>query len=890
MAKKKQRTTQKKKSADAPQENDLSTGDISEQPLKGSRKAGSQQAPKYIGVADVPFEPALDELADTFKSNVTDKPIDPASEELPTISIRHKHLSIIQKILIGCITLIVTMLLYILLKSLSMSTGKQIPAAQKPAPSTALIEQSTQKEPQQDQKSKMGLSSTKSLSLKTAETFYLQKDFDKAYNAYNQLRQDLPDDGQEDLMRDLLQLKMAFCRKNAGDFDQADPLFRAVSESRCPIVRAVANYLLCLLEMQKEQYLKAQTRAYQTMALISALTFNWQWTLSLEQNCQFLVAESMTRHVLAFCDADKDCPAELWPDALEADPFTNLSEAELRRLLNSGSEQLRGAVLSPQIEKVDQQGSLARWSVICNGASIEELLARFAANADLDIQWIYPAPSSIPGRDTQDEKRETRDDKQGTYITQAVRDRPVSLYMSAATTQQIVKVAAGCAGLLAQLDDKGTVTIFNPFEYASLSEHTALLAQEAVSLWQKFLLTSDDKERIPNAHFALGLLQVQRGCLTDAIAEYKLVANRYSRTSIAPYALLASSKLKVELHDYLGAREDLKQLTEQYPEGSRGAGSPGFSDQACLYLADVTIKAGLLSEAAQLYRKVYNLGFSLESQRASALGAGKCFYEEKDYENAAKWLTQYINLGSAVRRPGDRKAGSLAEDRTDRDFYLACFLLGKTFLAQNLPQQACNAFESALGGLAGQNVMQEYVETVSALVKAHIQQGHFVEALKLLENTSSWQLSQKESIEILLLKASTLRSMGLVDEAITVLGDKAEYLLDSQLKAKISFEQAKCLIAKDNLELARKKLSEILVLVEPGPLAHEAGCELADVCLKLGQDSQAISICFQLLDSAPANTIQQRALNLLATTYTKQKNYDQAALAYLGQWPGQSDK
>jgi len=717
--------------------------------------------------------------------------------------------------------------------------------------------------------------STEGLSLKTAETFYLQRDFDKAYAAYNQLRLDLPVNDQEDQMRDFLQLKMAFCRKNAHKSEQAEPLFRVVSKSRCPVVRAVANYYLSLLEMQKEKYLKAQTQAYQTIALISALTFDWQWTLSLQRNCQFLVAESITRHVLSLCDADKDMPVELWSSIPEMDPFINLSEAELRCLLNSGSEQLRGALLSPQIQQLEHQGGPVSWSVICNGASIEELLARFAANADLDIEWACnsnPAPMYIGAE---------KDN---------FRKRPVCLYMSSATTQQIVTVATGCAGLLARMDnprfrgDKlapaeagGTVKIFNPFNYTSLSEHTALLAQEAVSLWQIFLLTSGDDPDVHRgiadegsldpvqgsalAHFALGLLQAQRSCLTEAIAEYKLVANRYPRTSFAPYALLASSKLKTNLHDYFGAREDLKQLTEQFSDTE-------LSDKACLYLANATMKAGLLSEAAKLYSKVYNLGFSLESQRDSAIGAGRCFYENKDYENAAKWLTRYINL---------------SKDHTDKDLYLACFLLGKTYLELNLPQQACNAFESALGGLAGQHVMQKYVETLSALVKTHIMQGHFIEALKLLENTSSWQLSQKESLEILLLKASALRSMGLYDEVIAALRDKSEYVPDSQLKAKIFFEQSKCFLAKGNLELAREKLSEILVFIEPGPLAQEIGCVLADVCLKLGQDSQAISICLQLLDSAPEDQIKQRASNLLAAAYTQQKNYDQAVLALLGQ-------
>jgi len=840
----------------------------------------------------------------------------------PLMSIRHKRLSTVQKILVSCIVLIVAMLLYVLLrvparrppqadKSLSKPTREQIPALQGPADSKVSVEdrepplmtRAPSDGPLPAQGQARPRESVEATSLKTAETFYLQKDFNKAYATYDQLRQGHLA-GQEDPLKDFLQLKMAFCMKNAGDFDQAAQIFRMVSQSHYPLIRTVANYHLCLLEMQKEQYLNARRRAYQTMALISALTFDWQWTLTLARNCHFLIAESVTRHVLSLRDADKDCPAELWPTPSEADPFINLSEAELRRLLNCGSEQLRGALLSPQIQQLQSetlapgfpQSGVPRWEISCHGASIEELLARFAAHADLDIHWAYPAPieSEMAGSTSGVSVSPSPEDNWG-----GVRKRPVSLYMSAATTQQFVTAAAGCAGLLARLDDEGTVKIFDPSNYASLSEHLALLAQEAVSLWQRFLLTFGDDEHICNAHFALGLLQAV-ACgderITDAIAEYKLVANRYPRTSLAPLALLASSKLKVNLQDYLGAREDLKQLTEQYPDTE-------FSNQACLHLADATMKAGLLSEAAQLYCKVYNLGFSLQSQRVSALGAGRCFYQEasrgagsqKDYENAAKWLTRYINLGCREVGIGNRESGidprttnhkPRIPKETDRDFYLACLLLGKTYLAQDLPQQACNAFEIAL---SGKLAVQEYVETVSALVKAQLALGHFVEALKLLDSASASEaeIGQKESIEMILLEASVLRSMGLADEAIAVLGDKAEYVLDPQLKAKISFEQAKCSITKGNLELARKNLSEILVLVEPSAtdgLADEVRCELADVCLKLGSDSQAISICLQLLDSDPKAPIKQKASDLLATAYTRQKNYDQAALAYLGQW------
>jgi tetratricopeptide (TPR) repeat protein len=416
-----------------------------------------------------------------------------------------------------------------------------------------------------------------------------------------------------------------------------------------------------------------------------------------------------------------------------------------------------------------------------------------------------------------------------------------------------------------------------------------MLCQEAVSLWQRFLLTSVGSDLIVNAHFALGLLKAQKGQLPDALAEYKLVANRFSQTSFAPYALLHSSRLKVMLRDYTGAREDLKQLTELYPDSE-------FSDQACLYLADATMKAGLFDEWVRLFCKAYNLGFSAQSKIASALGAGRCFYEQKDYAAAAEWLSRFI---------------SLAKDVASADFNLACFLLGKTYLALGKPERASDALEYAL---AGRLPRQEYIEAVSALVDARTQQGHFIEALEALERAQPWQFSQKESVEMSLLKTKVLRSMGLSDKAILVLADRAEYLLDTQLKAKVLYELAKCHIAEQDLELAHRRLTEVLVLIEPGPNALEVGCELAEVCLRLGQNSQVVSICSQLLDFTAENAetaeeksklqisassahsavkaaqarIRQRAMNILATAQLRQKNYEGAVLALLGQ-PGARD-
>jgi len=785
--------------------------------------------------------------------------------ERSSMSVQIRRFSNLQKILIVCIVFVAALFVYAVLR---VSSGRVTDLGPPPSRHKA-----REKMPEtgpafaaasaESAKPEAVTSSKGSLSLTVAEAFYLQKDYHRAYAAYDQLRQALAADEQDEPLEDFLVLKMAFCMKKAGNIQQANQLFKTLLQSPTPAIRALSAYQQIFAELENKQYWQARTRAYQAIALVETIDFYRDWALTLEREYHFLAAESLTRNVLSLCDADKDLPPQLWRHSLEADPFINVSESQLRSLFAGGCDQLRKALLGPQIQQLQGQGAGPCWEVSCCGAPIEELLARFASHTNMDIQWVC---EQLPGSET---------------IKGTVRNRPVNLYLSAATPQQVVTIAAGCAGLIAQLDDQGTVRIFNPADYSSLSEHLAMLCQEAVSLWQRFLLTSVGSDLIVNVHFALGLLKAQKGQLPDALAEYKLVANRFSQTSFAPYALLHSSRLKVMLRDYTGAREDLKQLTELYPDSE-------FSDQACLYLADATMKAGLFDEGARLFCKAYNLGFSAQSKIASALGAGRCFYEQKDYAAAAEWLSRFI---------------SLAKDVASADFNSACFLLGKTYLALGKPEQASDALEYAL---AGRLPRQEYIEAVSALVDARTQQGHFIEALEALEQAQPWQFSQKESVEMLLLKTKVLRSMGLSDKAVLVLADRAEYLLDMQLKAKVLYELAKCHIAERDLELAHRNLTEALVLIEPGPLAHEVACELAEVSLRLGQNSQVVSICSQLLDSVPSPPllssdsktrgqgvpaeagIRQRAMNILATAHLWQRNYEGAVLALLGQ-PGARD-
>jgi len=348
---------------------------------------------------------------------------------------KYRRFSNLQKILAVSIIAVVSMLLYVLLKSPSglVAGSASIPAGQSSQPagraslSRASADGSQQVMQAQIQEPELVLSPTQPLSLKVARDFYLQKDYEKAFAAYNELRQALP--AGEELLRDFLQLKMALCAEQVADFEQASRLLTMVSHSRSPAVRIVTNYHLSLLEIQRKRYLRARTRAYNTIALIKAVDFDDDWALSFECDCSFLVAECLSRHILLLSSTDTDLPGDLWgKPAVSSDPFDSLNEAELRRLLNSGSDLLGKGLFDPEIRKLEEQGGLPRFSVTSYGAPAEELLAKFAACSGLDLHWAFKGTSGS-------------DSPEG-----SIRQRPVSLYLPAATSQQIVLTQAvpGC--------------------------------------------------------------------------------------------------------------------------------------------------------------------------------------------------------------------------------------------------------------------------------------------------------------------------------------------------------------------------------------------------------------------------------------------------------------
>jgi tetratricopeptide (TPR) repeat protein len=783
-----------------------------------------------------------------------------------------RRLLVIQKVLIAGIVTISSILLYGFIRyawiSYQISNApptqskiiSQFPSnnQQTTQSQVASLENNAEENAEQVEIPEFTLPTDQPLSLMTAQLSYQQQDYQKAYALFAQLHKNLSPTKNNQVLRDYFQLMQALCLENSGQTDEAISAYSKIIQSQSPIVRLVCSYQSSLLQLHKKEYLKARTHAYQALSLLTAADFNKDWAASLKRDLYFIAAESVTKKVLALSDADNNIPKDLWLQTIVEPGFDDLSEPELRLVLESGIEQLAAASLTPQIHKLQEESStqqvqqnlksdsiiLSQWSVICHGAPVEELLSRFATNAELDIVW---------------QAKENQTSQQNMPIWSS---RPVTLYLPAVSTREFVNITAGSVGLIAYIldtEDQRKLVVLNPAQYSSLKDHLSIISDHALSLWQGYLRSFYDDQRLPNAHFAIGLLQGQRNNTPKAIAEYKLVANRFSGSSLAPFALLNSSSLKSNMHDYTGARKDLTQLIEQYAKSE-------IYIQAYLNLAEATMNDELYSEAAQLYKKVFHSTSTLDLQNSASFGAARCFYQIKDHQNSIEWLEQYINN---------------IKDMDNRNHHYACYLLGKSQMALGNPKAAYQAFQGALGK---QLSKAEYGETVIALIEAKKQQQLFLDALSIIENIRTWQVTQKDYVEILLLKSNMLRSMGLTDKAVATLGDRAKYLVNPQLKAKISLELTECYIDQGKNELAYENLIEILAYAEPGHQANQALYMLAQSCLDLGRISETISFCEQLLACKPSPQFKNKALSLLSTAYRRQKDYDKATILLLGQY------
>ncbi|HEV58225.1 MAG TPA: tetratricopeptide repeat protein [Phycisphaerales bacterium] len=669
-----------------------------------------------------------------------------------------------------------------------------------------------------------------SISWDVAQGFLQAGDVTKAYYVFEKLHRNLTAAMDTDeYLKDLLALQMAVCLSQMEQPGPAGVLFSQALQSRSPAVRALANYQRMFMEMRARHFDKARMRAYKTLALLP--TIQEAFSANIEADCHFIAVEALTKQVLLLSNHEVMLPGRLWSDSLRPESLPAMTQEELQAFLGRYTEALATAALVPRIVRNPSVSVGSQWSAAALDAPLEEFLARWASQAEQNIAW-------------------SADLKE-------MRTRPVTLYLPAAAQQTVPEIAAGSAGLIVEFDTQGLL-IHNPDLYQDLGEHKKRLCREAISVWRRFLLRYRGDHRTPNAHYAMGLLQENIDQPAAALAEYKLVYGQFAHSSLAPYALLNSSRIKAQLRDYRGAQSDLTELLVQYPDCE-------VVDEASLFLAEATLNAGLYDEAVGMFRRVYNLNVRPDSRCRAAYGAGHCAFELGDYESARSWLIQAIQL---------------TQDPTDRRLGPAYLMLGRALMQLNDYGQAATAFNQAMGLSLG---AEDFAEVTLELVEVECRQGNYVTAYDMLQRIPVERLPQYYASRVLVAKARLLREIGLVDTAITLLRRKIEFFADAETRARMTLELARCQVARGDLRIAREDLVEVLGRLREGPLFDKGQLLLAEICVGLEDYAQTERICRGLLsrtESAPAE--RQRALVLLGQAYEGLARPRDAARAYAG--------
>lgn len=98
----------------------------------------------------------------------------------------------------------------------------------------------------------------------------------------------------------------------------------------------------------------------------------------------------------------------------------------------------------------------------------------------------------------------------------------------------------------------------------------------------------------------------------------------------------------------------------------------------------------------------------------------------------------------------------------------------------------------------------------------------------------------------------------------------------------MTLQLASAMAKTGNADGARQKLAELLPTMEPGPLAHRVSLDLAGLCLQTNHNTEAIAVCQGLLTSSCTDDVRRSAKAILGQAYTREKDYQRAAMALSG--------
>jgi len=109
-----------------------------------------------------------------------------------------------------------------------------------------------------------------------------------------------------------------------------------------------------------------------------------------------------------------------------------------------------------------------------------------------------------------------------------------------------------------------------------------------------------------------------------------------------------------------------------------------------------------------------------------------------------------------------------------------------------------------------------------------------------------------------------------------------EFIADSDIRANLGVELAKCYAEEGNFLSARRELNESIPNLPAGDIAVEANLLLAEVCVELKDYVRVEIVCDQIRSNSNEPHIEKKISSLLGKMYMTINEPEKAALAYAG--------
>lgn len=663
--------------------------------------------------------------------------------------------------------------------------------------------------------------------VRSAQQLYLNGNYSRALEGYRALTNGLSGGQYEArLLTAYLQFKMGLCYLRLNNQMEAMTLLNAAISGPSPTVAALATYNSAIIEIRAERFAVARTRLYNCLGLLGALPEGLPELL--ERECTFLLAQATVGRYLQVLDQKADLPGDLWSRPSLDDPAADMSYEDLISFVSSGKDLFPSATLVRQSQQLSDNAP-SRWTIAAKNTGVFEVLSSLGARASFSMKW-----------DTSD----------------ADKLRRVSLRLIDKSPDSAAEIVAGCAGLMASVRS-GVPTIINPESIMSREQQRKLYSAEALLLLNRFILLYTKDDSVASAYFAMGVVHEYTGAAAAAIADYKLLTGRHASSHLVPYALWSSSRMKVSLRDADGAKEDLQQLIELNPDHAIYA-------KASFRLGELLMTDGMYREANRLFRKVYTMSPSGEYQTCAALAAARCSYELKDDPGAAEWFSTYIQVETNTEAP---------------QLYEAAMSLGMSLRRMGKLPQSVEALKFAM---ARELSTEQKTRAAIELARTEMAGQCYIKALAALQNLPVTPNLTDDEMEVLLLTCQINHEIGMPERAAMALQNAIDRAYSKERAASLAIPLARAFVEMGKDRDAADVLTKMLASIRASDTANQICCELAEINLRLGHNSEAISLCKGLIAARPSDELIEQAWSIMGRAYTNLKQYEMAAMAFAG--------